>query len=112
MWSRSLHATADMFSSLKANQEEPDPRAAALVGNTQGNLEISSDLVINDQAIEVLRKLPGVTDSNFRPLMGACTCLADLADMSLSALEGIIGSKKNAKLLRDFLDAPCPRHFI
>ncbi len=25
VWSRSLHATADMFQQLKANQEEPDP---------------------------------------------------------------------------------------
>ncbi len=27
IWSRSLHATADMFQQLKGNQEEPDPVA-------------------------------------------------------------------------------------
>ena len=32
IWSRSLHATADLFRSLKANQDEPDAAAAALVG--------------------------------------------------------------------------------
>ncbi len=32
IWSRSLHATADLFRALKANQDEPDPAAAALVG--------------------------------------------------------------------------------
>jgi hypothetical protein len=32
MWSRSLHATADLFLALKSNQDEPDAAAAALVG--------------------------------------------------------------------------------
>ena len=32
IWSRSLHATADLFRSLKANQDEPDAAVAALVG--------------------------------------------------------------------------------
>jgi hypothetical protein len=32
LWSRSLHATADMFLAFKANQDEPDAAAAALVG--------------------------------------------------------------------------------
>lgn len=30
IWSRSLHATADMFAQLKANQDEPDPVTGAL----------------------------------------------------------------------------------
>ena len=32
IWSRSLHATADMFRALKANQDDPDPIAAQAVG--------------------------------------------------------------------------------
>lgn len=32
IWSRSLHATADMFRALKANQDEPDPLIAAAIG--------------------------------------------------------------------------------
>ena len=35
IWSRSLHATADIFRALKTNQEEPDPVAAAAVGEGQ-----------------------------------------------------------------------------
>ncbi|GFR49035.1 hypothetical protein Agub_g11058, partial [Astrephomene gubernaculifera] len=31
LWSRSPHATADLFASLKSNQDEPDPQQAALV---------------------------------------------------------------------------------
>jgi len=33
---RSLHATADMFASLKACADEPDPAAAAAVGLPEG----------------------------------------------------------------------------
>jgi DNA excision repair protein ERCC-4 len=32
IWSRSLHATADIFRALKSNQDEPDPAVAALLG--------------------------------------------------------------------------------
>ena len=32
IWSRSLHATADIFRALKANQDAPDPIAAQAVG--------------------------------------------------------------------------------
>ena len=39
IWSRSLHATADIFRSLKTNQEEPDPVTAAAVGE-QAALQI------------------------------------------------------------------------
>lgn len=32
IWSRSLHATAEIFASLKANQDEPDEDKAMRVG--------------------------------------------------------------------------------
>jgi DNA excision repair protein ERCC-4 len=32
IWSRSLHATAEIFASLKANQDEPDEMKAVRVG--------------------------------------------------------------------------------
>ncbi len=32
IWSRSLHATADIFRALKVNQDDPDPVIAAAVG--------------------------------------------------------------------------------
>ena len=34
IWSRSLHATADIFQALKINQDDPDPVTAAAVGET------------------------------------------------------------------------------
>ncbi len=32
IWSRSLHATADIFRALKSNQDDPDPDVAAAIG--------------------------------------------------------------------------------
>ena len=32
IWARSLHATADIFRALKANQDDPDPVEAQAVG--------------------------------------------------------------------------------
>lgn len=32
LWSRSLHATADLFRALKEGRDEPDPLAAAAIG--------------------------------------------------------------------------------
>lgn len=110
VWSRSLHATSSIFLSLKSNQEEPDPHLAASIASVPGNSAESGEVGVNHQAVEILRKLPGVTDGNFRLILGACSCLADLADMTLEQLEQVMGSKRNAKVLRDFLHAPSPRH--
>lgn len=78
VWSRSPHATADIFLGLKRNQDEPDAAAAALVGlppgvnnNSNGPAITASETIINQPAMDLLRRLPGVTDANFRPLMAA-----------------------------------------
>ncbi len=52
--------------------------------------------------------MQGVTEANYRAFMGACTCLADLADMSVEQLTPLAGSALFAKKLHDFLHAPCP----
>ena len=41
--------------------------------------------------------------------MAAVGSLEGLAGASLAELEACMGSMKNAKMLREFLDAPCPR---
>ena len=77
VWSRSPHATADIFLELKRNQDEPDAAAAVLVGlppganNNNGPAVPASETIVNQPAMDLLRRLPGVTDANFRPLMAA-----------------------------------------
>ncbi|KAG2486457.1 hypothetical protein HYH03_014904 [Edaphochlamys debaryana] len=120
LWSRSPSATAELFASPQSGEDPPDPPAAALVGVPLGPDGAPlpgaagaagggpAESLVNQAAVELLRRLPGVTDSTFRPLMAAAPSLAALAAMPLSALEGVMGAR-GAKMLRNFLDAPRPR---
>ncbi|KAG4403845.1 hypothetical protein GLYMA_01G204533v4 [Glycine max] len=72
IWSRSLHATAEIFASLKANQDEPDETKAIRVGVPSEEGIVENDVRAenyNTSAVEFLRRLPGVTDSNYRAIM-------------------------------------------
>ncbi|KAL0051045.1 hypothetical protein WJX82_001096 [Trebouxia sp. C0006] len=111
IWSRSLHATADIFRALKVNQDDPDPVTAAAVGvpiDGDGQPDGAAEAVINTAAVDMLRRLPGVTEANFRPLMNAASSLAGLAELPLQRLESIMGGAAAAKKLREWLDAVCP----
>eukprot|EP00268_Persea_americana_P016571 TRINITY_DN1785_c0_g1_i2.p1 TRINITY_DN1785_c0_g1~~TRINITY_DN1785_c0_g1_i2.p1 ORF type:complete len:999 (-),score=230.25 TRINITY_DN1785_c0_g1_i2:1064-4060(-) len=111
VWSRSLHATAEIFASLKANQDEPDESRAMRVGVPTEEGIVENDVRAenyNTSAVEFLRRLPGVTDSNYRALMDGCKSLSELAFLPVERLAELMGGQKAAKTLRDFLDAKCP----
>lgn len=111
VWSRSVHATAEIFASLKANQDEPDENKAIRVGVPSEDGIVKDDVRAenyNTAAIELLRCLPGVTDSNYRALMDGCKSLAELALLPVERLSELMGGQKPAKMLREFLDAKCP----
>lgn len=111
VWSRSLHATAEIFTSLKANQDEPDEAKAIRVGVPSEDGIVEDDVRAenyNTSAVEFLRRLPGVTDSNYRAIMDGCTSLAELAILPVERLAELMGGQKAAKTLRDFLDAKYP----
>ncbi|PSC75286.1 DNA repair endonuclease UVH1 [Micractinium conductrix] len=111
IWSRSLHATADIFQQLKANQDEPDPVTAATVGVPDeagacaGGAPIES--LVNQTAIDLLRRLPGVTEGNYRALMREAGSLAGLADLSLATLTAVVGGQTAARKLKEFLSQEC-----
>lgn len=112
VWSRSLHATAEIFASLKANQDEPDEAKALRVGVPSEDGIIEDDVRAenyNTSAVEFLRRLPGVTDSNYRALMDGCKSLSELATLPVERLAELMGGQKSAKILKDFLDAKYPR---
>ncbi|KAI5065253.1 hypothetical protein GOP47_0019948 [Adiantum capillus-veneris] len=111
IWSRSLHATADIFLTLKSNQDEPDVDKAMRVGVPTEDGLIEGDLRAenyNSTAVELLRRLPGVTDANYRSLMDGCNSLAELACVPMEKLSELMGGNRPARMLRDFLDAKCP----
>lgn len=62
----------------------------------------------NTSAVEFLRRLPGVTDSNYRSIMDGCKSLADLVLLPVERLAELMGGQKAAQTLRDFLDAKYP----
>ncbi|KAJ1391734.1 RuvA domain 2-like [Sesbania bispinosa] len=111
IWSRSLHATAEIFASLKANQDEPDETKAMRVGVPSEEGIVENDVRAenyNTSAVEFLRRLPGVTDSNYRAIMDGCKSLAELALLPVEQLAELMGGHKAARTLRDFLDAKYP----
>jgi DNA excision repair protein ERCC-4 len=115
IWSRSLHATADIFQQLKANQDEPDPVTAATVGvpdeAAAGGGAAPAEALVNQPAIDLLRRLPGVTEGNWRALVREAGSLADLAGLSLKRLAAIMGGQAAAKRLHEFLHQECKALF-
>jgi DNA excision repair protein ERCC-4 len=107
VWSRSLHATADIFKQMKANHEEPDPITAATVGVAGDDSGAGVESVVNSTAIDLLKRLPGVNDANYRALMREAGSLAGLATMSLERLTEIMGGEVAARKLREFLAQEC-----
>ncbi|KAJ6851610.1 putative DNA repair endonuclease UVH1 [Iris pallida] len=111
VWSRSVHATAEIFASLKANQDEPDESKAIRVGVPSEDGVVENDVRAenyNTSAIEFLRCLPGVTDANYRALMDGCKSLAELALLPVERLAELMGGQKAARTLKEFLDAKYP----
>ncbi|CAL9171140.1 unnamed protein product [Musa hybrid cultivar] len=111
VWSRNVHATAEIFSSLKQNQDEPDESKAIRVGVPSDDGVVENDVRAenyNTSAVEFLRRLPGVTDANYRALMDGCKNLAELALLPIERLTELMGGQKAARMLKEFLDAKCP----
>ncbi|KAK3428920.1 hypothetical protein EUGRSUZ_E00349 [Eucalyptus grandis] len=111
IWSRSLYATAEIFFSFKANQDEPDETKAIRVGVPSEEGIVENDVRAenyNTSAVEFLRRLPGVTDSNYRAIMDGCKSLAELALLPVDRLAELMGGQKVARTLREFLDAKYP----
>lgn len=62
----------------------------------------------NTSAVEFLRRLPGVSDANYRSIMEKCKSLSELASLPVEELAEVMGGQKVAKSLREFLDAKYP----
>jgi DNA excision repair protein ERCC-4 len=105
MWSRSLHATADMFLSLKGNHPQPDAEAAAQVGLDPNANQGGG--IANPVARDMLLDMPGVTSSNVFKLMDVAGSLAGLARLELTEIQEAIGTR-NGRMLHEFLHATYP----
>lgn len=132
IWSRSPHATVELFKAVKKNQDEPDVETAMALGNGLP-VETSSAKVngstaetgstgddnsaasaaaasvggagsyYNTSAVDVLKKLPGISEHNYRKVLAKVESLADLSRMTQDELAAIIG-KGGAKKLHAFFN--------
>lgn len=105
MWSPSPRFTAEIFIKLKEGRYQPDPKAAAQIdAEDPDEVSGSAGARSNSAALEVLRKLPGVTPRNMHALARKAVNLAGIADLSLETLVEVMGNP-NAEQLHTFLHA-------
>lgn len=100
IWSSSPYQTAEIFESLKINQDEPDPIAAVRIG-------LDKDMNAEDQAFnrepqDMLRVVPGVTSKNIKNLVLECENVQDVANMEERELEAIVGGEAGRQIYRFF----------
>lgn len=86
IWCRSPHVTADMFDLLKRDNPQPDP--ATVNASTGEGVEDQSALA----PMDVLRRLPGVTEKNIGNVQRNVGSLFDLARMSVAELTPLLGA--------------------
>jgi DNA excision repair protein ERCC-4 len=105
LWSRSPHATVDLFKAIKKNQPEPDLEVAQAIGGGGGGGGGDGDEAVaasvsyyNTNSMDVLRKLPGINDHNYRKVIGRVKNLAELATLSLEELTELLGKVCAQKL--------------
>merc|ERR1712194_889109 len=91
IWSPSQAFTASIFLKLKENRYQPDPVAAAQCGS-------GDPARTNSAALDVLRKLPGVTPRNLYPLARKAGSIAAVVAMSLEELVEVMGEADGKKL--------------
>lgn len=107
LWSRSVHATAHLFAALKANAEQPDAAQAATVGLLTGTDEAHEEPT-NSAAIDLLRRLPGVTERNVHAVLRQVGSLSALATSSEARLAEVLGDAHQGATLHRFLHSPFP----
>lgn len=98
VWSPSFTFTSNIFVQLKEGKKQPDPHEAAHVGSDSGDGSVTST------ALDVLRKMPGVTPKTVRALARCAGSLTGLVEMSEDAVADVLG-KAGASALCKFLHA-------
>ncbi|KAI0056711.1 hypothetical protein BV25DRAFT_1976751 [Artomyces pyxidatus] len=90
IWSSSPYATADIFNDLKANNREPDYKAAVSVGAEE---DPDAGAGVNTAAEELLRAIPGITAKNAKYVMGRVSSVRALCELSLAEVQDILGNE-------------------
>jgi len=114
VWSRSPETTVALFREIKRGKPEPSADEAVSRGQQSGVDSDDGGESIdqatryrdnrNHQAIDLLKKLPGITSDNAEKVIAEISSLAELAVTSTEKLESLLGKEKG-KMLYAFLHA-------
>ncbi|KAJ0371924.1 hypothetical protein COL154_000610 [Colletotrichum chrysophilum] len=96
IWSSSPYQTAEIFESLKSQEDEPDPIAAVRAG-------LDKDMNAEDQSFnlepqEMLSAVPGVNPKNIMRLVLATENLREVANLNERELEPMVGKEAGRQI--------------
>ncbi|KAK3191229.1 DNA repair protein RAD16 [Lecanicillium sp. MT-2017a] len=89
IWSSSPYQTAEIFESLKTQEDEPDPIAAVNAGLDKDMR--AEDQVFNQEPQEMLAVVPGVTPKNIKNIVLETENLKEVANMTQEELAPLVG---------------------
>eukprot|EP01088_Endostelium_zonatum_P004621 TRINITY_DN15930_c0_g1_i1.p1 TRINITY_DN15930_c0_g1~~TRINITY_DN15930_c0_g1_i1.p1 ORF type:complete len:308 (-),score=98.87 TRINITY_DN15930_c0_g1_i1:5-928(-) len=101
-WCKSGHVTAELFERVKQGEKEPElvgegveeEEGAAGVEGEEGERNMA--------ALDVLKKLPGVNDGNWRRVVERVENLKELSGMALEEMEEMLGAENGRQLFEFF----------
>ncbi|KAK7740706.1 DNA repair protein RAD16 [Cytospora paraplurivora] len=100
IWSSSPYQTAEIFESLKAQEEEPDPILAVRAGLDKN--EAADEQPFNQQPEEMLMHVPGVTSKNIKNLTLETENIKEVANMSAEELGPLVGMEAARRIVGFF----------
>jgi len=114
LWSRSMHMTAEIFAMLKQVEPEPVLEDAQRVGvpEADGSIHKLVEDDVNDAAVDLLRRLPGITERNYRKVMHKVESIEKLCGLTEEEIADVLEDARQAKTLHTFLHTPFPREFM
>lgn len=103
IWSSSPEQTSEIFYHLKISyhSQEPDVDISMSYG-LKDDLIAESDRDYNHAAIDLLKSIPGVTETNFRTLINTYRSLQDLVKADKDELEKLLGLVAGKKVFEFF----------
>lgn len=96
IWSSSPYQTAEIFESLKAQEDEPDPIAAVRAGLRKD--QTAEEQPFNQQPEEMLLHVPGITGKNLRNVTIDAENIKEVANMSVEELQPMVGIEAARKI--------------
>jgi DNA excision repair protein ERCC-4 len=97
LWTSGPKLTCDIFYDLKRNEPDPNEEEAA-------SSSVDSGSLYNEQAKDLLLKLPGISPQNFFLIVRKYTNVAELVNASKRELVDVLGLESGGKLY-DFINA-------